>query len=221
MTTETDKSTTDVLFIGAITARRPDWELYAALPEQQADAKKEAKRQEQLAEMTADAAAVPYQAYVAELSCLHYKVDQLGSLLQDTPTLVRCRGPLDGVDSPAAQFSRYVSENVVLAGWPPIPQFWGFGIRDVLRIIAADVSRIRRKHSDVPALPRSVWYHPTFATPAAYDPREVLVHSSTQKNVGIPQLLAFFGADVMYDLRDSFQSANCAEFLCRVGGLVG
>lgn len=74
-------------------------------------------------------------------------------------------------------------------------RWFGYDIRNVLRIMAADVMRY---NSTVGAplrapLPVGWWYHRTFSPAPMHDPFDMLVSSGLQKDVTLPHLVAFFG----------------------------
>ncbi len=203
-------------FLGATTARRPDWERYYSQPPLGENLKEETKQKkaaEKRAIQAADAFRYPVGGFVQHIEVL----DIYG------------RSVLRFFTAPDASVMAAVSFVSALNSSPQMGflvhaeptsrstqvQWFGLDIRDMLQVAALDVMRYNSLSPTKIELPVGMWYYRNF-TPAPYlDPYETIVSSAQRANVDLIGLCTFLQVPMPPDLHtNAFAKADLARRLC-------
>lgn len=85
-------------------------------------------------------------------------------------------------------------------------KWFGFDIRENLRVVAADVMFLNVREPDPEkrlAIPAGLWYHRTFEPHPSLDPVDAIVGTTRLKDVGFEQLCKFLNVVVPLDIVDN------------------
>ncbi len=193
-------------FLGVTTRARTDWPLYCALPE--SDAVKPETRAKHIAEKQEEQARnssrLQFHAYVESLMV----VDCGGNIIMG-----RTASPDEAPGAVSADFLQMLQTHpamaVELVDQPAAEdcrvKWFGFDIRENLRIIAADgmYLNVRKPAGPRLVIPAGLWYHRTFEPHPSLDPVDAIVGTTRLKDVGFEQLCKFLAVTVPLDIVDN------------------